>query len=122
MTSPVELFDAIAAATIAGKGGASVALVAAREPSGKLALRLQDRDAHTLVEAGAQVAIGDLDLDGVPELVSTGDAGDDFIAVQSVTASDLRMRLRIPAPGNRQRRCMPASNNVCASFPSRPGF
>ncbi len=95
---PHDRFDAFAAAEITGKSGGSVMVIVSREPSGKLRIKVGEGDARTLDEAGAQVAVGDLDLDGTPEIVSSADTGDDFVAVQSMTADGLKMRLRIPAP------------------------
>jgi len=48
----------------------------------------------------AQIAIADLDQDGTPEIVTTGDAGDESIAVATLdpASSELRPRLRIAVP------------------------
>jgi hypothetical protein len=97
MTLPVARFDAIGAATLVSRDGREQPLSAAREPSGKLHVRLGD--ASRVVDgAGAQVAVGDLDQDGVAEIVTTSDGPDDFVRVSSWGASDMKLRRQIAAP------------------------
>lgn len=105
-TAPVSRYDAIAAFDLVGKDGSFSDVVAAREPSGKLRLRRIDRNAPagarpleaTIDGVGAQVAIGDLDLDGVPEIVTTSEAADDILAITTWNAKGtLLPRLRLPA-------------------------
>jgi hypothetical protein len=86
-----------------GRDGAVAQLVAVREPSGKLRVRRQDPGAarpvdSTMESVGAQLALVDLDLDGVPELVTTSELSPDVLLVSSVARSgQLTPRLRFPA-------------------------
>jgi hypothetical protein len=98
--SPAARFDAFAAAEIVARDGARRSFVAAREPGGKLRVRFGEEPARTVDGAGAQVAIADLDQDGVPELVSTLDSGEDALVITSwASGSDGKPRLRLAAPG-----------------------
>ena len=105
---PFKRYDAFAEFDVIGKDGAAVPIWANREPGGKLRLRFGDATL-TLEGAGAQIAVGDLDLDGVPEIVTSAESGDDAISVQSWApfaapqppgraAEPPRARLRLPAP------------------------
>lgn len=101
-TPPVTRYDTIAALDLVAKDGSTSHVVAAREPNGKLRLRRTDGRAKvfetTIDRAGAQVALADLDLDGIPEIVTTADNGEDFLLVQSWDPDKkLRQRLKIPA-------------------------
>src|SRR4029079_16862967 len=74
-----------------------------REPGGKLRVRRHDPGVEkpleiTLEGTGAQIALVDLALDGVPEIVTTADADDhDAIVVSSFTKTQITARLRFPA-------------------------
>jgi hypothetical protein len=46
---------------------------------------------------GTQVAIADLDLDGIPEVITTSDGPDDLVLVSSFAKGLLTPRLRFPA-------------------------
>lgn len=105
-TAPVSRYDAIATFDLVGKDGSFSDVVAAREPSGKLRLRRTDRNAPagakpleaTIDGVGAQIAVGDLDLDGVPEIVTTSEGADDVLAVTTWNSKGaLLPRLRLPA-------------------------
>jgi hypothetical protein len=99
LEAPTSRFDAFAAATIVARDGGSRTLVAAREPGGRLHLRFGPAQSRTVDGAGAQVAVGDLDEDGVPEIATTANAGEDVITIQSwAGTADAKVRLRIPAP------------------------
>jgi hypothetical protein len=93
---PTKSFDAFAELDVVGKDGGVRALSAWREPSGKLRLRFGEQPS-SLEAVGAQVAVADLDQDGAPEVVTTNDAGEDFVQIQSWTAAGLRPRVRLPA-------------------------
>ncbi|MDB4993096.1 MAG: hypothetical protein JWM74_528 [Myxococcaceae bacterium] len=95
--SPTPRYDAIATAEVAMKSGKSRRIVAARELTGKLRIKLGD-DIHVLEGAGAQLAVGDLDLDGEPEIVTSLDGADDAVQIHSVGAGEPRLRRKIPAP------------------------
>ena len=95
--APATHFDALSIAELVGKGGASHLLVAVREPSGALRLRAGDKD-EKLGSAGAQLAVGDLDEDGVAEVATTAESGADGITIASWRGDELVPRVRIPAP------------------------
>jgi hypothetical protein len=110
MAVPAPRFDAFGAATIADAAGIAHTVIAVREPSGRL--RLKSGDALGVPDGafGAQLAVGDLDQDGVPEVATSlelpvAGAGigkaDDAIDVASWTpgGSDLRERIHLAAPG-----------------------
>jgi hypothetical protein len=98
LEAPASVFDVFAGSESVAANGKIITVLAAREPSGKLRIKMDDAPVRTLDDAGAQVVVGDLDLDGTPEIVSSASTDDDFIAVQSATGVDLKMRLRIAAP------------------------
>ena len=96
---PGKRFDAFAQADIVQKDGSLRPLWVDREPTGKLRVRFGEQT--TSIEgAGAQVALGDLDQDGAPEIVTTNDAAaaDDFVLVSTWTPQGLRTRAKVPAP------------------------
>lgn len=95
---PAARFDAFAAAMLAGRDASTKPVVAARETSSKLRVRLGDVT-RTIDGVGAQVALGDLDQDGVAEIVTTNDASDDAVSVMSFGGVDLKARAKFPAPG-----------------------
>jgi hypothetical protein len=100
---PVTRYDAVAAIDAIARDGTVAQIVAVREPNGKLRLRRQDGGDAKPVEAtmdgaGAQLALVDLDLDGVPEVVTTSDGADDLLLVSTFTKTgQLTPRLRFPA-------------------------
>jgi hypothetical protein len=94
---PTGRYDGIAATDLIGKDGASRGLVAARDPSGALHLRAGEESA-TVDGAGSQVALGDLDEDGVAEVVTTAGSGEDAILISSWRGRELAPRMRIAAP------------------------
>lgn len=101
LQTPSPRFDGIASLDLVGKDGSSSQVVASREPGGKLRLRRTDGGAGKPIELtvegiGAQVALADLDLDGVAEVITTSEAGVDAIVVSSLK-NTLVPRLRLPA-------------------------
>lgn len=94
----VARFDAVASWLPSRRDGAPEPLSVTRE-AGTTRVR-NGADDRVLVDgAGAQLALGDLDLDGQPELVSSLDAGDDALRIQTLAADGtLRERLRVGAP------------------------
>lgn len=97
---PSTRFDAAAALRLRTKSGKDEEVVAAREGTGRLRLRSSLREGSQALEnAGAQVLLADLDLDGVPELVTSSDGRDDDNAhVYSWRGDGLALRRKIPAP------------------------
>jgi hypothetical protein len=105
-------YDAFAAFDLVARDGSWRTVVAAREPSGKLYVRREGRctsavgrsctpapEVHHVFEGvGAQIAVGDLDQDGVVEVVASADSGEDAINVWSWDGTTPRQRLKIPAP------------------------
>ncbi len=94
---PGRRFDAFAGADIVQRDGTVKPIWADREPGGRLRIRYGDQS-FAVDGAGAQVAVADLDLDGVPEVVTTSDSGDDALVVSSWTPQGLRPRARLAAP------------------------
>lgn len=100
---PTARYDAIATLDAVARDGSVAQIVAAREPGGKLRLRRQDAGGAKPIEvtidgAGAQLAVVDLDLDGVPEIVTTSDGPEDLVLVSTFTKTgQLTPRLRFPA-------------------------
>ncbi len=90
-------YDAVATTDLVSKDGGTRRVVAARAPDGALHLRSGD-DAGTLEGVGADVALGDLDEDGVAEVVTTAGSGEDAITISSWRGRELAPRVRIPAP------------------------
>jgi hypothetical protein len=85
--------------------GSVRAAAIAREPGGKLDARFGEAT-HVLDGVGAQIALGDLDQDGSPEIVASAADGDDAITIWSWDgASDPKERLRLPAPGGVRALC-----------------
>ncbi len=105
--SPATRYDSLSITELVGKDGKSRLLVAAREPSGALRLRIGEKE-ERLGIVGAQVAVGDLDEDGVAEVATSMESGSgipggspatpDGIAIASWRGNELVPRVRIPAP------------------------
>jgi len=97
---PAPRFDAIAGSEITARDGSSHMVLAVREPSGKLRIRLDGGEIKTVDSAGAQIAVGDLDLDGVSEIATSSDGPDDAIEIASWSGDGTEplVRKRIPAP------------------------
>ena len=84
------------------KDGNVTSYVALREPNGKLRLRKQDPvgaklNDVVLENVGAQIALVDLDLDGVPELASTTEHDADTLVVSTLGKNGVTARFRFPA-------------------------
>ncbi len=97
MTPPAARFDALGAADVVSPSGKIREIAVAREPGGKLKMRLGD-DERSIDGVGAQVAVGDLDQDGIPEVVTSMDGGEDAIAITSWDGGEPRLRRRVSAP------------------------
>jgi hypothetical protein len=106
-------YDAFAALELVGRDGAWRSVVAAREPTGKLLLRREGQCTsaagrsctpapeaqHVLEGVGAQVALADLDQDGVVEVIASADSGEDALTVWSWDgAQPPRQRIKLAAP------------------------
>jgi hypothetical protein len=101
MAVPLPRFDAFAAAAVGDAQGAVHATVAVREPGGKLRVRSGEGPVFAPDGTfGAQLAVYDLDQDGVPEVAASADGPDDAIDVWSFASdgSGLRPRMHLPAP------------------------
>jgi hypothetical protein len=104
LAAPFPRYDALATFELVARDGTVGEVTAAREPGGKLRVRRQ-MGGHakpvevTIEGVGAQLAVGDLDLDGVPEIVTTADAadGDADTLVVSSFKTQIAARLRYPA-------------------------
>jgi FG-GAP repeat len=73
MAVPAPRFDAFGAAIVGDAQGNGHTVVAVREPSGRLRLKAGDALGVPDGTFGAQLAVGDLDQDGVPEIVTSAD-------------------------------------------------
>ncbi|HEX6277607.1 MAG TPA: hypothetical protein VFZ53_31405 [Polyangiaceae bacterium] len=97
-----DAIDAVAGATLVTRAGEIRRVRAERRPDGTVKLSDGKRSAE-LERLGAQLAVGDLDGDGEPELVAsldTLDAASDALVVYSWNDGRKPVeRLRIPAPG-----------------------
>jgi hypothetical protein len=96
-----EPFDAIAGGVVVGRDGSARVVRAARRASdGSVFVADANRSAR-LEHAGAQLALGDLDGDGAPELVTSFDTLDpkaDGVVVYSFIGSVLTERFRVGVP------------------------
>jgi hypothetical protein len=89
MAVPAPRFDAFGAALVGDGQGNGRVVIAVREPSGRLRLKAGDALAVPEGTFGAQLAVGDLDQDGVPEIATSADTaaggalgrGDDAIDI-----------------------------------------
>jgi hypothetical protein len=95
--------DAIASGRVVNGEGQSILVAAYRErASGKAILRDDRGRTAEVPGAGAEIAVGDLDLDGQPEFVSSSDTlnpAEDALVVRSWGKDGaIRERFRLPAP------------------------
>lgn len=102
LAPPAPRFDAIAALDAVAKDGSVSGYIALREPNGKLRLRKQDPISAkvndvVLENVGAQIALVDLDLDGVPELASTTEHDADTLVLSTFGKNGVTARFRFPA-------------------------
>jgi hypothetical protein len=99
MDLPWPRYDAISAFDLVARDGKSIRVVAARDPEGHLRLRAGDQEEKGEGErVGSQLAIGDLDEDGVAEVVTTTESGEEFLTISSWRGHDLVPRFKIAAP------------------------
>lgn len=89
-------FDAISELRYVDTKGEGHRAVAIREPSAKLRVRVDGNEVLTMDGVGAQVLLADLDLDGIPEIVTTAAEGDDRLVITSLEKAP-RVRLRTEA-------------------------
>jgi hypothetical protein len=113
--APLPKYDTLAFADVVGKNGVARPIATARGADEKLIVRLGTAS-RSFDEAGAQVAVGDLDQDGVPEVVTTRNVADDAIEVWSYDGTTTRERKKIPAPDGVSALaiCPPEANGVPA--------
>jgi hypothetical protein len=91
------LFDAAAFLELPAGAGASVYAIV-RAPLGVLHVFRPDGDPIEIEDVGAQVALGDLDEDGAPEIVTTREKGDDVLSVGTLRGGAMAPRISWPAP------------------------
>ncbi len=90
-------FDAAAFLDLpSASGPSSFALV--RVPGGALHVFRPDGDPIEIEDVGAQVALGDLDEDGAPEIVTAREHGDDVLSIVSLRGGATAPRISWPAP------------------------
>ena len=96
-----EPLDAIAGANVTGRSGRVRLIRAGRRASdGSVTITDGEREAR-LEHAGAQLAVGDLDGDGEPELVTsldTNEPSQDAVLVYAWHGNALEEKLRVPLP------------------------
>jgi len=73
MAVPAPRFDVFGAAVVADALGNERTVVAVREPSGRLRLKAGDAVGVADGTVGAQLAVGDLDQDGVADVATSAD-------------------------------------------------
>ena len=96
-----EGLDALAGALVVAADGRARVVRAGRRASDATLLVVDGKQKVELPRAGAQVALGDLDGDGAPEIATTLDtleASADALLVYSWLGTELRERLRLPIP------------------------
>jgi len=96
-----EPFDAIAGAVVVARDGSARIVRAARRANDGAVVVTDGTGSVRLEHAGAQLAVGDLDGDGAPELVTTLDTLDpkaDGVVVYSWLGSTLTERFRVGVP------------------------
>jgi len=111
--------DAMAGSRVVSADGRARTVVAWRERATSTVVLLDDAGRSVRVAGvGGQIAIGDVDFDGVPELVFGADtrtAAADVLAVRSWGSDgQLRERLRIPVPDGIK------ALSVCPADAARP--
>jgi hypothetical protein len=94
---PSARYDGVATTDLVGKDGSLRQVVAFRESSGVLRLRAGGETA-TLDGVGAPIALGDLDEDGIADVITAAGSGEDAIVISSWQGRELAPRVRIPAP------------------------
>jgi hypothetical protein len=94
--------DALAGTRVVRRDGTALTVFAARRANGELLLDLGGRRIAVPAGVGAQVALGDLDGDGKPELLTTLDTLDaarDALLVRTLSDDGtLREAFRVPVP------------------------
>ena len=95
--APALRYDTLAIFDAIDRDGASTSIVAAREPSAKLRIKSPGNKDLVVDNVGAQVAVMDLDLDGIPEIATTTENETDILVVSSFVRNNLAAKLRYPA-------------------------
>jgi hypothetical protein len=95
-------YDAIVTLEAVARDGGVAEVTVTREPGGRLKVRRHDPGTTKPIEVavenvGAQLALVDLDLDGIPEIVTTTENEADMLVVSSFTRGQVVARLRYPA-------------------------
>jgi hypothetical protein len=95
---PAPRFDAFAAIDVVDSTGNTRTLVAVREPSGRVKVKLGDEASGLQGPFGAQIAVGDLDQDGSPEIVTTAGDHGDAIDLQTIATGRAVPQNRLHLP------------------------
>jgi hypothetical protein len=112
-----EGVDALAGARVVRRDGTALAVFATRRANGQLSLEFGGRSFPVPGSVGAQIALGDLDGDGRPELLTTADTLDasrDALLVRTLAEDgSLREAFRVPVPsGVRSMAICPSEGNA----------
>lgn len=100
LESPISMYDAASTVGLVDKTGSISEVVAQRETNGRLHLRTTGTKTSelTMDDVGVPMVLADLDLDGVPEIVTTTNTStDDELIVSSLQNDKIAPRLRFPA-------------------------
>jgi hypothetical protein len=109
-------FDAASVFELVSPAGSSTLATATRE-GGKVHLRVGGAARASFDSAGAEVAVLDANLDGVPEIAFSSDAPDDTITIATLTDHGSRVVNRIAAPaGVRALAACPAMDSGTAAL------
>jgi hypothetical protein len=100
--APQRAIDAVASARITARAGDTHFALAWRSADDVVTVMDDSHRVARIVDAGAQIAVGDLDLDGLPEIVTTRNTLDpvvDAIVVHTWTTDNaMAERFRIAMP------------------------
>ncbi len=99
---PATRFDAMFAVDAIEKDGSVRRILATRETGGTLRVSQRGAAGTSALEmklegTGGQIALADLDLDGVVEIITTSEIADDVVVVASLARGGVTPRLRFPA-------------------------
>ncbi len=96
--SAMGAFDAASALMLVSPAGEEKLAVATRE-GGKIHVRVDGAEKSTFDDAGAEIALFDANLDGMPEIAFSSEGAEDVITIATIGAEGPRVLNRIAAPG-----------------------